>query len=523
MNLRTLYSKATHLTLVAAFLFLGTMVAGCDAGFSSINENPNEPESVEPSLLLPSITRTMVTRSVFDAFLKGNVLAQHSSKSLRQRYEIYDPSVSSSETWDDFYDALRDVDNLIALAEERGDDASKGAGLVLKAWGFSVLTDTYGDIPYSEAIGAKDGAYFPAFDTQSSIYLGADGEVAVRDGDNGLLGLLDQANTLLAGGGVLAGDILLGESSGGGFASRWQKFANSLRLRLLMRISGVVDVSAEMQAIVSDPVTYPVMENSDESAVLDFLGSGPNAWPLLPLKTGDFDAVFAGETLVNQLTNLNDPRLAAYARPTTPGATPEVYIGRENGRNTVSQSEFSRLGYRYYNYPGHPTANEIANGIIMTHAELQFILAEAAERGLITGDAEGYYNAGVASSMTYYDVALPFGPISSLADYLAQDDVSLSAATSSADRLERIATQKWIALYFHGLEPWFDFRRTGAAFSTTRPSFIQPGADVVGGMLMRFKYPGSAQSLNFQNYQTAISRLDGGSDNVYSRMWWDVD
>jgi hypothetical protein len=65
------------------------------------------------------------------------------------------------------------------------------------------------------------------------------------------------------------------------------------------------------------------------------------------------------------------------------------------------------LGYRYYNYPGHPTANEIANGIIMTHAELQFILAEAAERGLITGDAEGYYNAGVASSMTYYNVAVP--------------------------------------------------------------------------------------------------------------------
>jgi hypothetical protein len=140
----------------------------------------------------------------------------------------------------------------------------------------------------------------------------------------------------------------------------------------------------------------------------------------------------------------------------------------------------------------------------MTYAELQFILAEAAQKGLIsTGSAQAYYENGIKASFDYYKLALPAG-------YLQQTGVAFNPATA----LQQIGTQKWIALFYSGLEAWFDWRRTGLPALT-------PGLSNVNGnrIPVRFIYPGFEFSLNKENVEAAVARQ--GANDINTKVWWD--
>lgn len=480
----------------------GLLLFGCGK-LEDLNVNPNQPEAVTPDILLPGVIRDISNTLVGHAFFISNCASQHSAKSLRNEVDIYNWNsaqiIGVEPLWQGLYGALRDVRNIEIAARESGDDRLLGVALTLKAFAFSVLTDTYGDVPFRDALSGSDGVFYPAYDAQESIYTGADG----------LFDLLDEAHALFtnAGAGAVNGDILFG-----GDSDVWHRFANALHLRLLMHAEGQIDVSAAFAEVAS----RPLMEGTAHNAELVYLGSFPNEYPLIPFKTGDFESVRLGEQLFQHLSNTSDPRLMAFARPTeaTIGSDAEVYEGWVNGGKGCDDSG-SRLGYAYYDYPGHPVAADKATGVWMTFAEQSFLLAEGALNGWIAGDAEAHYNAGIAASMADHGANPEDTGLTSVEDFLIQPDVAWDGT------LLRLMEQKWVALYFHGMEPYFEVRRWyhHAGGDWAQLPFLTPPCNNTNGdeLPMRFVYPGEEQSLNGTNNAAAVALL--GTNDFNARMW----
>jgi hypothetical protein len=216
--------------------------------------------------------------------------------------------------------------------------------------------------------------------------------------------------------------------------------------------------------------------------------------------------------LLDKLVALNDPRLPIFFRPTpdTEGKPNPVYAGLPNGLNDVEALQYnggpqfqSRISEIYFEQAVSAKGLNIAKGVIMTYAELNFLLAEAAEKGLITGDAAPFYQEGIKASMEFYGLTAE-------ATYLNQTDVAYTG--TSQEKLVKIGTQKWIAFYYQGLEAWFDWRRTGI------PTIIPgPSNQNNNQVPVRFRYPIIEQGLNGDNRKAAVDRQ--GADDLNSKMW----
>jgi hypothetical protein len=495
--MRNILIKILSLIIVFAF-------SSCEK-IETLNENPNEPSIVTASVLMTSGMRTLGNSSVNQSFLLGNNAAQLTAKTLRTEIDVYNWN-AFPVVWDAMYTGLTNIIESERLAIADGNEQMQGVAIVMKSWAFSVLTNAYGDIPYSEAItGVSTDNFTPAYDGQSDIYNGA----------NGLLAELERAVTLLNGSGSIEGDIILNNDG-----AKWVKFSNSLRLRLLMHLSNKQDVSAEIAALASSDL----LSSNNDNVAMTYTGSFPNEFPLLPLKIGDFDAVALGTSAYDVMTGYNDPRLTRYARPNDGDYTNTMatnFSGAINGSESTSAcpKNGSRLGVAYYDYPNQRTASTLgidrAEAIIMTYSEVEFLLAEAALKGYTTGNIETHYKAGIEASMIYHEVDLaPFG----YADFEGYYNTSGVAYDEAMDIWE----QKWLALFFHGLEPYFEVRRWLAEsnndFNAIR--FLIPTCQNTNNDLLpiRFLYPGEEQSLNNQNYNIAIDNL-GGSNSFNAKMW----
>jgi hypothetical protein len=481
-------------------LFALFALAGCEE-FEEFNENPNEPTEVSADVLLPSTIRQSVNTSVDAAFLVGNNAAQLSAKTLRLEVDAYNWNAFPTY-WEGWYEALTDAHSVEDIALEGENEVLEGVALVMQAYLYSCLTNAYGDIPYSQAIKGDKDNFTPMYDRQADIY-----------GD--ILANLEMADNLLSSGnGTLEGDILYN-----GDPALWRKFANSLRLRLLMYAGDKIDDGAQQ---FSDIVNEGnIIESNTDNAVLTYTGAFPNEFPLIPLKQGDFDAVALGKAAYDVMDGYQDPRLMRFARPNNEDFTDDPqFIGAINGQGEgCSKDGASRLGVQYYNYPDLTLASNLnlpmAEGLIMTHAEVEFLLAEGIAKGWISGSVEEHYRDGIQSSMEYYLVDLtPFG-WSDFDDYYNNSGVAYSEVTD-------IWEQKWLALFFTGLEPYFEVRRwyveSGKSFSGI--PFLEASCGNVNSdnLPLRFLYPGEEQSLNAENYDEAVNRL-GGSNNQNAEMW----
>lgn len=509
MNLKR-YTKISALGLAAL------VMSACDKDFDAVNTNPNDPTTSTPELLLPTILRGPINTMNGLTWNYGNTVMQQTAKiqfTNEDRY-AWGPQ---SDPWNSFYNAQRDVKNIIEVATASNQNNYRGVALVMKSWMYSILTDAYGDIPYSEATKGKgDMLYYAKYDRQEDIY-------------KGLLADLEEANRILG----TTNEILEGDILFNGSVERWKKFANSLRLRLLLRQSERVDPSAAMREIVSNPAEYPIFESNEDQAALQYRPEDPNQWPLYTTRAGSYDELRLSAKMEATLKAYDDPRLRVYAQPTTNSADtgqPE-YTGVLNGLNDEEAliykggSNFvSRVGLLFACWACGAPAPNAAQGLLMSYSELQFILAEAAERGYISGDAGGYYEEGIRSSFAYYADILnrpgnealnarvdyqPPGPA-----YYSQPEVAYTG--SQAEKLRKIGMQKWVSLFFNGLEAWFDWRRTGI------PEIIPGPGNVNGNRVpVRFLYPTQEQALNRDNYQGAISQQ--GPDDLNTRTWWDVE
>ena len=480
---------------------LSLFLLGCTGDFEEINTNPNNPIATTPNLLLTGVERDMMNEVLNESWGIGNIVVQQTAKNQFVNEDRYLWG-ELNRIWNAVYDNMRDVNNILIRAEATAQPSYTGVALVLKSWMFSLATDCYGDVPYSDASQGKTGMLFPKYDTQEEIY-------------NGILADLAEANTLLDGAVNVSGDLIYG-----GDVKKWRKLANSLRVRYLMRISDRKDVSADLKAILNDPANNPVFESNLDHAVYSYLSSSPNQFPLFSSRIGSFNEFRASKTMVDYLQGLSDPRLYIFFRPTpateeTPSAADDKYDGIPNGLDDVvaqtyngGQQYQARIGPLFYEQANSTKGLQVAKGVIMTYAELQFLLAEAREKGLIDSEsAEGYYTKGIVASFAFYGVNPD-------ASYFTQAKV---AYTGSVDeKLEKIGNQRWVASYFQGLEAWFNWRRTG--YPKILPSVDNQNDDRIP---VRYIFPRIEQSLNAANRDAAVARQ--GADDINTRVWWDVN
>ncbi len=514
-------------------LFLGIWIllfsAGCTKDFEEINQNPNFPEQAASELLLPGVMRQMAYNWGNQGWEEGFTVVQYGARLQFTSGDRYNWSPTNNPYFD-AYDSMRDIENVIRDNKDNPDGQNYyGVALVIKSWIYSYLTDAYGDVPYTDAIrGLSDDNITPTFTPQQEIY-------------DGMLADLKAANTLLTDADNISGDIVYG-----GDVLKWRKFANSLRLRLLMRISDVdqAKATAGMNEIANDLATYPIFEGNADNATLQWNSDNPQ--PKYDTRSGSFDEVRLSLTLETRLKELNDRRLIVYAQPTSASEKGiysdnlDDYVGMPNSLDDAKALSYSptgnpdQSGSNYISRLGvlltcracdvenaSPTASQT---IIMDFAELQFILAEARERGFISiGDAGQFYANGIRASFAYYTDRIVAGGWNEIATdlqsfdldgYIAQADVVYVGST--VERLEKVALQKWIALFYTGFEAWSDWRRTGM------PEIV-PGADAANGGVVpvRFQYPNEVKSTNAANYEAAVSRQ--GADGLNTKLWWDVD
>lgn len=483
--------------LLIAFVTMG--ITACEKNFEALNTNPNNPEEVSPELLMVNIIRGSVNSLVGDGFSSGNVLMQYMTQVREPGIDRY--RIGSTGTWDDGYNNLRNVQSLYDIAEERGMDNYKAIAKIMRALIFSRMTDCYGDLPYSEALQGKKGInggspiYLPKFDTQEKIYAG-------------LIQELKDANALLdPSKGLINNDILFN-----GNVQQWKKFANSLRMRLLLRRSNKVDPSADMREIVADPGKYPLMETVDDNAALKYV-EAPNRFPLTGTRSGDIQYCRLSKTFADKLNVLQDPRLPVFFRPTPASVTAgnPKYAGVLNGLADADLGSdqvplSSAIGSMYY---VDIQVAVPAEGLIMLVSELKFLLAESVVKGYITGDAKQYYEAGIKASMDYYK-SISGVNISATPDYLNQPDVAYNATRA----LELIGTQRWIAMFYNDWQAWHEWKRTG--YPVLTPSKVNFNSDRIP---VRFLYPSGVQITNRENYLKAVETQ--GPDDINTKIWWD--
>ncbi|MCX2484772.1 SusD/RagB family nutrient-binding outer membrane lipoprotein [Pedobacter sp. MR2016-24] len=485
-----------HIKILMLFIFSQLILAGCTKDFAEKNDDPNAITTITPNLLLPHIIRSSVTAVLNESWGTGSLLVQQTAK-----YQFVDEDRyiwgNKDGIWNNYYNTMRDVKKLSDLAASSNQPAYKAMALILKSWMFSIVTDTYGDIPYSEATsGLTDNVLKPKYDTQESIY-------------NGILADLTTANTILTGvNASVSGDLIYQ-----GDLAKWRKMANSLRVRYLMRISAKTDVSAKLQEIVANPAVYPLFENNTDDGDYNYYVEAPNQFPNFTNRIGGFDEVRLSKTLGDILQQYQDPRLSIFARPTSSSVTAgnPQYVGMPNSLNPTSalnynggSNHISRVGSFYYENSITAAGLLVAKGYIMAFPELQFLLAEARFKNLITTSttAQGYYEKGIETAFIYLNTQMPAG-------YLQRTGVQFSQATG----LQQIGTQKWISLFYTGMESWFEWRRTGFPV-------LQAGADSQNGgkIPVRYRYPLNEQSQNADNLRAAVARQ--GADDINTKVWW---
>jgi hypothetical protein len=384
------------------------------------------------------------------------------------------------------------------LAQQTGQENYRGLAKFFRAVLFSQLTETFGDIPYSESLQALSGNTKPKYDTQEDVYVG-------------ILKELDDANTILDDAkGNISGDIIYG-----GKASQWKKLVNAFRLRMLIHLSKKesntkLNIKQQFQSIISNPTKYPLMTGNADNGQIVFNSSVvDNYYPT----AGDLSlttAVSLEEGFVDTLKAYKDPRLFSFAEPIT-GQAPNVfanYAGVNAGLTVADQqsasANASRINRRYVDIT--KPINEPL--IFLGYPEQEFLIAEAITRGWITGagTAAQHYINGITASMKFYGIS-----DADIATYLAGPKVVFNPATA----IQQIIIQKYIALFMHsGWEAFFEQRRTGIPKMN-----VGPGTYNNGKVPKRWLYPQSEFDYNNANVTSAVTRQYGGNDDTNGVMW----
>ncbi len=472
---------------LAGILLLCT--TACTKDFDEINTDKTlvTEEIIKPSMLFTSVLKS----SVFNSYSTG-IISEYAGYYSNQGSGVIFQNANWSEPFNSTY--RNDLINTAEIVRLTATDAKLATehaiARIWKVWLFSQLTDLYGDVPYFEAL-KKVGEVVnqPAYDPQKDIY-------------TDLLKELKEAAAEISGDASMASfgdaDILMG-----GDMDHWKRFANSLRLRLALRVR-YADAALAAQHI-TDVIDEPLIDDNSFNVFLTTI-DGANTNNRNPLYDDPLNSypLWTSFTITDNLKKLSDPRLPIFSLPASDGVS--GYRGRPIAlgipEKTYSEESTARL-QSFFRSP-------VYSIIVMNAAEVYFLRAEAASAGISGEDEQELFEKGIEQSLKQFNVAQPDADT-----YLASSAAMLTG--SDEEKLEQIIVQKFIAIFYESNEAYAEFRRTGY------PK-IWTGSDkgsTNGEIPRRLTYPLAEYSKNAPGVAAAAGRLANG-DTYMSKVWWDA-
>lgn len=490
----------------------------------SLNQDPNNPAEV-PSHMLMSGTEKWIMDNLYDAWFSGRQCLLYSQYWVQRnyteedRYQIRESVNNSSFNY--LYQGIANLQQVVALntdQQTKGSNARYGANCnqiaaatILKVWLMGIITDTWGNVPYSDVGKLKEGVLYCKYDEQKTVYETLIGELTTA------VNQIDESQKAF-----VSGDVIYG-----GDASKWKKFGNSLKCRLAIHLS---KVDSNWKNYIAEAVASGVFTSNTDAAAFKYSSSGLDYCKFYANYYVDGRNDFSiSKTLTDILkgeadewngkshpwAGTVDPRLKMYT--TSDGG---AYNGIPYGAPTENMASL-RPGTP--NWLANPPAflNKDFSVPLMTYAELLFILSEY--KGFSTPE----YQAGIEASLDYW-AALCSSDMTA-----AEKETYVTAVVAKGATSETVAMQKYIDLYLNGTEAWTEIRRTGYPEQVLRPGEITarldgkdinfiPLSEVKGDIISRVKYPTNESTLNGANWKEAVSKLTDGTNNYYSKMYWDV-
>ncbi|MGV3559035.1 SusD/RagB family nutrient-binding outer membrane lipoprotein [Larkinella arboricola] len=527
--------------LIAIVFLIGALQFSCTDNFDELNTDPTKASGAtfDPNLLLPSAQWSYVNATagyngpILFQSMWAQVLASTTSGAANY-YSNGDKYVISSNTnsylastWNEGYRAASFAYEMEQLTKDAARVNLNSIAIIMQAMCIATISDTYGDIPYSQALQGKAGTSLPVYDTQESIY-------------KSLLSRLETATAALNPAAALPTNDAFTYK---GDVAKWKKFGYSLMLKLAMRLVKVDAATAKTYA--EKAAAGGVFSGVDDDAYImaDNANSYGNANAAALATLADVYQVRWSKTMIDYLKANNDPRLSKVAEVPPAGLTanqdmatggntdPSVQVGLPNGYDlnggatdisrsagypgpTGTGAEVTSIGK--YSRPTMIYRNRNAPIFVLTYAETELLLAEAATRGFnVTGTAAQHYKNGVV------------GGILALARWGTAAAIDAATATTYADAhplvaanaLKQINEQYWATngLLMNNSEAWNNWKRSGYPALTP----VNYTGNFSGGQIPRRQpYPTTEATLNTANYQSAAARL-GSGDNWVSRVWWD--
>lgn len=532
-SFRIMYSnyKTIIRRLVITLLACGLLTT-CDSisDFGNMNQDPTRANTVKPGMLFSTVqlaaagTRYEVWRT---QLIYGENIAQQLVDAFYSGGNNYTENMDwLTAFWTTAYSGngnpdraqVKNIESLINILKQKKDEGDQvankmAAARIMRAFIYSRITDLYGDAPYSEAgKGAINQEFTPKYDRQKDIYNDMFNELdaAVKQFDSSQPTYGSQ-------------DLMYG-----GEITKWEKFGNSLRLRLALRLVKVNPQKAKNEALAAINAPGGVMTSNEDIAMIKHQNgpsSGPaglntNAISEAMLDGGDHE--YVAQTLVDWMKNRNDPRLGIYAENGKP------FLGFPSGYTSTSVTNHSSYTGNLSDYSrvNPMLINKDDPTFFQTYAEVEFMQAELAVRGWTNESAKNHYDAGVRAAMKYLSLYDAKGGAdisdSEVNTYLSNNPYNASG--TDAEKIEQINTQYWAAVFLNGIEAWSNWRRSG--YPDLEPALVDsnnppPSNQTNGKIPRRLMYPqGTEGILNAKNYQEVIDRQ--GENNMVTRVWWDT-
>jgi hypothetical protein len=528
--------KIKQVILVFAALLL---IGGCDKDFVEINTDPFAINEIDPGLLFAGAQRTYL-----GGWESEHTIVQHFVNPFNDGATLafnFNENVDNFQNgcWGEYQGSIRTFVHILHLLEGTTDRVNLQSMVrIWKAQTMMVMVDTYSNVPYFEigmAAILGEEYFYPSYDDGEAIYNDLYKEITEA------LAAFNPAGDFVSADLFYGTNAYYSTSDAATQVAQWKKLGNSLLLRLGMRYSKSDPTKAA--SIVSEAFSGGVMTSNADNAFVVYDGTlytnGANGG----LVNNQPKFYYAAEPFVDHLKATSDPRckyiMAMFDDPGDPLGTlvPDVDLADQFGvpvgviRQDLVNAPYrgeKGQGYDYSQMNVNVVASQRAPTFWITYAQTSLLLAEAAHRTWITGGeaaAQQYYEDAIRADMDIMSLYLSetgsgYAPIS-----VAEQDAYItqpSVAYSPANANDLINTQYWIVCIRDGSEAWANFRRSGFPALNRNDyddQLLENGGD---GYVHRFTYPDYELSDNKENYQAAVSLLNGGIDDLISRAFWDT-
>lgn len=477
-------------SFIIYFVLIGFFVS-CTDNFEDFNTDKKNPAVVAGDALFSNAQKALVDQ-ISSTNVNLNIfkmVAQYWTETTytdEANYLLTERNIPGFTYREYYREVLKDLDEAAKLIAEETNPITMETIQnrlniieIIKAYSFNRLVDIFGMIIYQDALNIEN--VYPKYDDGAAVYSDLlsklDAAISAMDPSKGSFGSADL---------IYQGDV-----------ASWIKFANTLKIKMGITIA---DVNPSLAQSTIESALSGAFESSADDGLLAYLGASPNQNPLYEdlVASGRKDFVPAN-TIVDKMNDLNDPRRAFYFT-----LYKGAYVGGEYGYPN---------SYSSYSHINPDIEDATFEGILLTFTEMQFYLAEAAERGFsVGGTAESFYNSGITESILHWG-----GSQSDVDAYLALADVAYATAPdASADGWrEKIGTQSWIANYTRGLEAYTTWRRLDYPIFNVA-ELISSTAEIP----TRFTFPVDEQTLNSENWKAAADAMGGDEKTV--KIFWDL-